>query len=121
MVTEKDLEKENKELKEELKKWKESAKKGELKPCGDIHLQNIQDYSDMPDRLYCSDPAHRFDPRCIKTLGKNPVTKHLESVLDADSPYYNEKSAKCLFGATGIDYKVEKRVEKKVEKKEKKD
>lgn len=50
---------------------------------------------------------HEFDIRCLKKFSKNLETGHLDVVLDADSEYYNERSAKCLFGSTGIDFIAE--------------
>ena len=111
MVSDKVLEEENRRLKEELMKWKKAASKGEIRPCRDEHLLNILDYSDAPSRTYCQD--HPFDPRCVKSFSKDPATNRLKTVLDVDSPYYDEKSAKCLFGATGIDYVAEGKMKKK--------
>ena len=54
---------------------------------------------------WCKD--HPFDIRCLKTLSRNLETNHLDVVLDADSKYYNEQSAKCLFGSAGIDFIAE--------------
>ena len=117
MGSDKVLEEENKRLKEELMKWKKAASKGEIRPCRDEHLLNILDYSDAPSRTYCQD--HPFDPRCVKSFSKDPATNRLKTVLDVDSPYYDEKSAKCLFGATGIDYVAEGKLKKKKQEEKK--
>lgn len=110
-----DLKKENERLKKELEAWKKDADEGKVRPCRDEGREALFKTAGL--EAYCL--KYPFDPRCVKTFSKNPVTKHLDVVMDADSPYYDEKSAKCLFGAQGIDYKVERKITKKEDKEKK--
>ena len=59
------------------------------------------------DENYCRD--HPLDPRCVKRY-ETDANERLVTVLDKDSPYYNERSAKCLLRAKGLGLVTESEV-----------
>jgi len=104
-----ELKKENEKLKHDLDIWKKRVSEVGVKPCDDVIKSSLKATGHDVDSMYCSDPAHRFDPRCVKHYYKNPETKRLNMDIDSDSPYYDKRSAECLLGAIGIDYHVVKK------------